>query len=42
MLETKCLESLVGVTRMAKVGNEQVRRRDGIGWELAIRVDTGT
>ena len=39
VLEMKCLRSLVGVPRMDKVRNEQVRRRDGIEMELASRAD---
>ena len=30
LLEIKCLRSLVGVSRMDKIRNEEVRRRDGI------------
>ena len=30
LLEMKCLRSLVGVSRMDRVGNEEVRRRAGI------------
>ena len=30
VLEMKCLKSLVGVSRMDRVGNEEVRRRAGI------------
>ena len=39
VLEMKCLRSLVGVSRMDKVGNEEVRRRAGIERELASRAD---
>ena len=39
VLEMKCLRSLVGVSRMDKVRNEDVRRRAGIEWELASRAD---
>ena len=40
VLEMKCLRSfLVGVSRMDRVRNEEVRRRIGIGWELASRAD---
>ena len=39
VLELKCLRSLVGVSLMEKVRNEEVRRRVGIGRELASRVD---
>ena len=37
-LKMKCLISLVGMSRMDRVGNEE-RRRAGIGRELASRVD---
>ena len=39
VLEMKCLRSLVGVSRMDKVRNEEVRRRAGIERELASRAD---
>ena len=39
VLETKCLRSLVGVSRMDRVRNEEVRRRDGTERELASRAD---
>ena len=39
VLEMKCLRSLVGVSRMDRVRNEQVSRRAGIKMELASRVD---
>ena len=39
VLEMKCLKSLVGVSRMDRVRNEEVRRRAGIGRELASRAD---
>ena len=39
VLEKKCLRSLVGVSRMNRVRNEQVRRRAGIERELASRAD---
>ena len=39
VLEMKCLGSLVGVSRMDRVGNEEVRRRAGIECELASRAD---
>ena len=40
VLEMKCLRSLVGVSRMDRVGNEEVRRRRaGIETELASRTD---
>ena len=34
-----CLRSLVGVSRMDRLGNDDVRRTAGIERELAIRVD---
>ena len=39
VLEIKCLSSLVGVSRMDRVRNVEVRRRAGIERELASRVD---
>ena len=39
VLEMKCLRSLAGVSRMDRVMNEEMRRRAGIGRELASRVD---
>ena len=39
VLEMKCLGSLVGVSRMDRVRNEEVRRRAGIERELAGRED---
>ena len=39
VLETKCLRSLVGVSRMNRVRNEEVRRRAGVERELASRAD---
>ena len=39
VLEMKCLRSLVGVSRMDRIRNEEVRRRAGIGRELASRVE---
>ena len=39
VLEVKCLRSLVGVSRMDRVRNEEVRRRVGIERELASRAD---
>ena len=39
VLEMKCLRSLVGVSRMDRVRNEEVRRRTGIEMELASRAD---
>ena len=38
-LEIKCLRSLVGVSRMDRVRNEDLRRRAGIERELASRAD---
>ena len=37
VLEMKCLRNLVGVSRMDRVRNEEVRRRAGIERELASR-----
>ena len=39
VLEMKCLRSLVGVSRMDRVRNEEVRRRAGIEREFASRAD---
>ena len=39
VLEMKCLRSLVGVSRIDRVRNEDVHRRAGIEWELASRAD---
>ena len=39
LLEMKCLRNLVGVSRMDRVRNEEVRRRAGIERELASRAD---
>ena len=39
VLEMKCLRSLVGVSRMDRVRNEEVRRRAGIEMELVSRAD---
>ena len=39
VLEMKCLRSLVGVSRMDRVRNEEVRRRAEIERELATRAD---
>ena len=39
VLAMKCLRSLVGVSRMDRVGNEEVLRRAGIKRELASRAD---
>ena len=37
VLEMRCLRILVGVSRMDRVGNEEVRRRAEIEMELASR-----
>ena len=39
VLEMKCLRSLVGVSQMDRVRNEEVHRRAGIEMELASRAD---
>ena len=39
VLEMKCLRSLVGVSRMDRGRNEEVRSRAGIERELASRAD---
>ena len=39
VLEMQCLRSLVGVSRMDRVKNEDVCRRAGIEGELASRAD---
>ena len=39
VLEMKCLRSLVAVSRMDRVRNEQVHRRAGMETELASRAD---
>ena len=39
VLEMKCLRSLVGVSRMDRVRNEEVCRRAGIDMELASKAD---
>ena len=39
VLEMKCLRSLVGVSQMDGVRNEEVGRRAGIEMELASRAD---
>ena len=39
VLEMKCLRSLVGVSQMDKVENEQVHRRAGIEREFARRAN---
>ena len=41
VLEMKCLRNMVGVSRMDRVRNEEVRRRAGIERELASRADQG-
>ena len=38
-LEMKCLRSLVGVSQMDRIRNEEVLRRAGIERELASRAD---
>ena len=39
VFEMKCLGSLIGVSRMDRVRNEEVCRRAGIERELASRAD---
>ena len=39
VLEMKCLRNLVGVLRMDRVRNEEVRRKAGIESKLASRAD---
>ena len=39
VLEMKCLSSLVGVSRIDRVKDEELRRRAGIERELASRAD---
>ena len=39
VLEIKCVRSMVGVSRMDRVTNEEVNRRAGIERELANRAD---
>ena len=39
VLEMKCLRSFVGVSRLDRVRNEELRRRAGIDRELASRAD---
>ena len=39
VLEMKCLRSLVGVSRIDRVRNKEVRRRAGIEWELVSKTD---
>ena len=38
-LEMNCLKNLVGVSRMDRVRNEEVRRKAGIERNLACRAD---
>ena len=42
VLEVKCLRSLVGVSKMHRVRNEEVRRRAEIERELSSRADERT
>ena len=39
VIEMKCLRSLVGVSRMDRVRNEEVRIKAGLERELASRAD---
>ena len=39
VLEMKCLRSLVGVSHMDRVRNDEVRRRAGIETEFVSRAD---
>ena len=39
VFEMRCLRSMVGVTRMDRVRNEEVRRRAGVSVPLSARVD---
>ena len=39
VLEMKCLRSLVGVSRMDRVRDEEVRMIAGIEWKLSSRSD---
>ena len=39
VLEMKCLRSLIGVSRMDRVRNEEMRRRAEIEMELASKAD---
>ena len=39
VIEMKCFRSLVGVSRMDRVRNEEVRKRAGIEMELTSRAD---
>ena len=41
VLEMKCLRSLVGVSRMDRVRNEEVRRRAGIERHFLLLRDEG-
>ena len=42
VLEMKCSRSLVGVSRMDRVRNEEVRRRAGIEMEFLSRAYQGS
>ena len=39
VMEMRCLRSMCGVTRRDRVRNEEVRRRTGVGQELADRAE---
>ena len=39
VFEMKCLRSTCGVSRLARIRNEEVRERTGVRKELAVRVD---
>ena len=39
VLEIKCLRSLLGMSQMDKIWDEEVSRRAGMEWELASKVD---
>ena len=41
VMEMRCLRSMCGVTRMDRMRNEEVRRRTGVGRELAVRAEQG-